>query len=350
MIPLVLALLAATLPMTGCGGESEPPRASQRSAGIETALVEVKPRLIALAGDLDTPDAEVSGMVWYDDQLVIVPQHPERLSGGGRLYFYKITRAEILACLDGAQTAPIVPERLEVAARGLPQLLAGFDGLEAVAVRGDRVYVTVEAAEDSGSVGYLVEGAIAGDLDSLRLDLSRLVRIPGPRHLPNMSCESLVVVGDRLLAVHEANGARVNPDPRACLFDLDLNFLAAVAMPTVEYRVTDATEADADGRFWVINYFYPPEGPLLDPASDPELSRHGQGRTHGGCQTVERLLEFRYDGRRVTRTETPPLLLQLRADRVCRNWEALVRLGDRGFLLMTDRYPRTLLAFVPLPD
>jgi hypothetical protein len=350
MIPLMLALLASTMLMAGCGGDTEPQRAARRSTGTEAALVEVEPQLIALAGDLDTPDAEVSGMVWYGDQLVIVPQHPERLSGGDRLYFYKISRAEILARLDSAQTAPIVPERLEVAARGLPHLLAGFDGLEAVAVRGDRVYVTVEAAEDSGSVGYLVAGAIAGDLASLRLDLSRLVRIPGPRHLPNMSCESLVVAGDRLLAVHEANGVRVNPDPRACVFDLDLNFLVAVAMPSVEYRVTDATEVDADGRFWVINYFYPPEKPLLDPASDPELSRYGQGQTHGDCQAVERLLEFRYDGQQVTRTETPPLLLRLRADRVCRNWEALVRLDERGFLLMTDRYPRTLLAFVPLPD
>jgi hypothetical protein len=306
--------------------------------------------LIALGGELGTPDAEISGMVWYKEKLVIVPQHPERLTTDGRLHFYRIAREEILARLDGAETAPIVPERVEVAARGLPQLLAGFDGLEAVAVSGNRAYVTVEAAQEGGSVGYLVEGVVAGEADSVRLDLSRLVQIPDSYRLPNMSTESLVVVNDRLIALHEANGARVNPEPRACVFDLELTLLETIAMAPVEYRVTDATEVDADGRFWVINYFFPPEAVLLDPAPDVEVSRFGQGRTHAACRAVERLLELRYDGRRITRTATPPVQLRLRADGVCRNWEALVRLDDRGFLLMTDRYPHTLLAFVPLPD
>jgi hypothetical protein len=45
----------------------------------------------------------------------------------------------------------------------------------------------------------------------------------------------------------------------------------------------------------------------------------------------------------------PPLQLQLLGDIAPRNWEGLVRLEQRGFLLVTDKYPMTFLGFVPLP-
>ena len=45
-------------------------------------------------------------------------------------------------------------------------------------------------------------------------------------------------------------------------------------------------------------------------------------------------------------TDTPPILLRLDAS-VGRNWEGIARLGDRGFLIATDKFPETLLGFVP---
>jgi hypothetical protein len=32
-----------------------------------------------------------------------------------------------------------------------------------------------------------------------------------------------------------------------------------------------------------------------------------------------------------------------------RNWEAIVRLDDLGFLIASDKYPETEIGFVPLP-
>ena len=46
-------------------------------------------------------------------------------------------------------------------------------------------------------------------------------------------------------------------------------------------------------------------------------------------------------------TETPPIQLELGPE--SRNWEGLVRLEDRGFLLMTDKFPGTILGFVGVP-
>jgi len=49
----------------------------------------------------------------------------------------------------------------------------------------------------------------------------------------------------------------------------------------------------------------------------------------------------------IQRTATPPVNLEILPDNEGRNWGAVVRLGDRGLLLMPDQYPGTLFAFVP---
>jgi hypothetical protein len=149
--------------------------------------------------------------------------------------------------------------------------------------------------------------------------------------------------------IHEANGAKVNPHPVAHVFDFSLGYLGAVPVPNIEFRVTDATELDRDGRFWVINYFYPPESDKLDPANDLWAIKFGEGPSHAKCATVERLLQFRYTEQGILKTDVPPIQLQLVSTEVCRNWEGLVRLPGRGFLLVTDKYPETILGFLPQP-
>jgi hypothetical protein len=62
---------------------------------------------------------------------------------------------------------------------------------------------------------------------------------------------------------------------------------------------------------------------------------------------VERLVELKQMPRAIVRTATPPLYLELA--NTPRNWEGVVRFDDdtrRGFLLVSDRHPTTLLAYV----
>jgi hypothetical protein len=58
-------------------------------------------------------------------------------------------------------------------------------------------------------------------------------------------------------------------------------------------------------------------------------------------------VEFRYTNAQISSTSRAPIQLELREDGRARNWEGLVRLDQRGFLLMTDKYPETILGFVP---
>jgi len=102
------------------------------------------------------------------------------------------------------------------------------------------------------------------------------------------------------------------------------------------------------GRFWVSNFFFLGNRSRLKPAPDRLVLEYELGSSHSRHATVERLVEFDYGDAGVLRTDAAPIQLQLAGDLYPRNWEGLVRLDGRGFLLATDKYPSTLLGFVPV--
>jgi hypothetical protein len=315
--------------------------------GIPTVPV----RLLDIAGPLASPRAEVSGMTWQGDTLVILPQYPDRFGEDGLLGFFAIKKTKILEALDSPDPDPIQPRLIHCRAPGLAGIVRGFNGLEAVGCIGDRYYMTVEAKDDTGMAGYLVSGHYDVIDDLVVMDLSRLISIPMGLNIFNIAEETVIIDGERVITISEANGLNLTPEPQAKVFNADADFLGLLPMPHIEYRVTDATGLDDAGRFWVMNYYYPPERAKLNPAPDPELARFGDPASFDPEKCVERLLELQLtQDDRIVRTDTPPLNLELLPDGECRNWEALVRLDRRGFLLMTDKFPGTLLAFVPFQE
>ena len=116
--------------------------------------------------------------------------------------------------------------------------------------------------------------------------------------------------------------------------------------PHIPFRLTDATSVDQQGRFWGINYKYNRDV-FSDDKVDAIAEQYGQGQSHQRYDNVERLLEFQIDEGRVSLVNQPPIQLQM-TNKEGRNWEAIVRLDDLGFLIATDKYPGSLLGFVPL--
>ncbi len=320
------------------------------AGGVPDGMPPVRPLLLPLTGPLADPRAEVSSMTWQGDTLVILPQFPDRFAEDGLLGFFAVGKQEILDVLDGGGREPIQPHLVFCRAPGLMGVVRGFDGLEAMGCIGNRYYMTVEAKDDTVMAGYLVSGHYDVIDDLVVMDLTSLNSIPMGLNISNIAEEAIIIDGERVITLSEANGLNVNPEPRAKVFNADAEFTGSLPMPQIEYRVTDATALDEAGRFWVINYFFPPERAKLDPAPDPELARFGDPASFDPDQCVERLLELQLTADdRIIRTDRPPLNLELLPDGECRNWEAVVRLDDRGFLLMTDKYPGTLLAFLPFP-
>ena len=290
---------------------------------------------IPLSAGLERPEAEISGLAWYGEQLVILPQYPERLGHN----VFVMERSAVEAWLDGRGTAP-APRAVPISATGL-ESVPGFEGFEAIAFHGDRVFVTVEI-EDGGAEGRLIAGRVDGDLEGIELDVGTTARLSPQAELDNLAYEALAVTADRVMVFYETNGKN-NAAPRVRAFDHDLRPLEDLGLAHLEYRITDVSEVEADGRLWAVNYFWP--GEEWSPGACPLAARFGVGATHARAQYVERIVPLRIGDRGVEPAGEP---LQLELDpEGARNWEGIVRLPGRGFLIVTDEHPSSMLAFVP---
>lgn len=310
----------------------------------------VRPRLLELGGPLAGREAEISSLTWNrDGDLFLLPQFPDLCGEEGLLTFFRIPRARLDAAVAGDHPGALVPEPVVCDAPWLVPLIRGYDGLESACVIGDRCFMTVEAERDTAMAGFLVSGRFTRGDGVVSITLERLTSIPLKVQLPNMSQETIIQDGHRVVTINEANGARATAAPVAHVFGPDLEDRGTIPFPRIEYRVTDATDLDAEGRFWVLNYFWPPDGRFLRPAGDPETERFGAPPWLAPGTCVERLLELQLLEDRIVRTDRPPVWIEPRADGDCRNWEAVARYGADGFILVTDKYPTTLMAHVRLP-
>lgn len=314
--------------------------------------VERPVQVIALSGPLAKAEAEISGLGWYSDTLILLPQYPQRMdpATGGALF--GLSRRQIDAYLSQAAQsqppAPLQPALIPLDSGGIEKQIPGFEGFEAVAFHDQQVFLTIEARKALTWGGYLVHGQVDPHLKNVRLDPASLTENPSQVQQMNHSDEAMLVYGDHILTFYESNGAALNPQAHASVFDLQLTRLDPLPFPPLEYRLTDASPPDSQGRFWVINYFYSGDDNLR-PTSDPLAEQYGKGPTHARLDIVERLVEYQITAQGIARTATPPVPLQLRSDGLANNWEGLVYLPGQGFLLATDKYPDTILGFVAYP-
>lgn len=298
---------------------------------------------IPLRGPMASARAELSGVAWYGDTLILLPQYPGRFDQ----QLFALHKADIVDFLLGTYTEPLEPWPIPFYEQGVLAQIWGFNGFEALTFVGDNVYLTIETEQSNSNAGYLVRGTIAPDLSEIRLDPTVATPIETQAGLSNMSDETIVAVGEQVATIYEANGLVVNQNPVVHFFDrTTLTQVGLLPLPNIEYRITDATALDTRGRFWVINYFYPG-----DRALRPILRARGvQDAIDTTAQPIERLLELQFTTEGVVRTDTLPIDLQLLDGNIARNWEGVVRLqseGVDGFLLVTDFFPETIFAFVP---
>ena len=309
------------------------------------SIMEYNPMEIKLSEEFSIKEAEYSSLAWSGQQLLLLPQFPNRFSGhmGGNIL--SISKHRIDSYISGKIDQPIEPNKIGFNDDGLSKTIPGFEGFEAIVVHGDSVYLTIEAKEGEGRFGYIVFGKADWEKQEIHLDHSSLKRIQSNLFISQMSFETLLMRDDSLIAIYEANGRKITNIPQAAVFDKALNQLDNIPIPSIEYRLTDATSISQEGVFWAINYFYPEEE-TLKPDSDPIAESFGRGKTHAKESTVERLLQLSFENGGVILGPKAPVQLTLEKG-IPRNWEGVVVLEDRGFLIIADTYPRSLFSFVP---
>ena len=318
--------------------------ACQMEAAQPASLAtELSVQVIPLSGPLAGRKAEISGMAWYGDFLVLLPQYPHKFGNA----IFAISKQEILDYLSGITAEPITPVRIQIETLILKKRLRGYEGFEAIAFSGNQVFFTLET-RPGAMQGYLVIGTISTDMKRIGLQYE-LELIPPQARLENYTDEAILVYQNQVFTIFEANGVRANPAPIAHRFDMNGFPLESVIFPNVEYRLTDVSEPDINGIFWALNVFFPMDVFKLNPATDFLAHTYGEGVTHSQNRSVERLVAFQILEQKIILADIPPIQLALESSLITRNWEALAALDQRGFLIATDKFPQTQLGFVPYP-
>ena len=312
-------------------------------------LYETRVKEIELIGIGSERFIEASGLAWFGDYLIILPQYPHKVSkknDGALLY---LTRAEIEAYLFTDSKKALEPRTVKLIAEGLDSLgKRRGSGYEAVTIKGNDIYLTIESIDNEIASSYLVAGKIFGDLDSIVVTPSFKYAITSNSGLFNIGEESIINYNNEIICIHEANGKNNTMQHSAFVLNTADFTSTKIDFPVIEYRITDATSVDSLGNFWVVNYYYPGEESLLKPSNDYYSEKYGIGRTNYRFSPIERLIKLQIVGNKIRYTNEAPIYLELGDDKGS-NWEGIVELEGKGFLIITDYYPRTLFAFVKYP-
>ena len=289
---------------------------------------------IELEGIITNPKQEISGMDWYNDNLFLLP---ENLGG----YLFMVTKNEIEKQLS-SKKGSVQPKKIIFNTPDYSKSIPGFDGFEAITFNGNSVYVSIEADQNDMMVGYIAWGNINPNSYEINILEKDIQKINTPIQIDNLSYESIIGHKNNLLLLYEANGVNLRKKPYQLSISLNDFSLKKIKGPNIEYRITDATKVEKN-KFWAINYYWPGDKKNLKPGVD-KLSKNKKVNSE---QTVERLVEFKVKRNGISLTNKKPIDLILEEGN-SRNWEAIVRFGNSGFLIATDKYPRMILAYIKI--
>ena len=291
---------------------------------------------LKLGGDLAERSIEASGLSWYKDNLIILPQFPHKWDSENDGAIYFVTKERIEKYIDGSDQIPIYGEKIKFIATGLDSIgKSRGSGYEAITFKKDTVFVSIESVNNNNATSYLVKGIINFEERKIILDSESTFEVKSQTGIYNMGEETILEFGGFIYSIHEANGEKVNQSPTVTKLDSDLREVQKINFPNIDYRITDATSVDSTGKFYAINYFYPGEFKKLRPILSEELKDYA----------IEKILEFQIMDDKIIETDKDPILISDGVSKDGNNWEGIVRLND-GFLIITDMFPMTKLIYL----
>ncbi len=303
------------------------------------------------------PRIELSSLTWIGDRLLMLPEKPDRFrdvpgtSGG----FFTLARQDILDLLDGRRSAPLIPALLPVYGTPIWPTTQSWNvtaaGFEAAALDGSTLYLLIEGESMQSATtmrSWLVTATIAPDLSRATLDLTAPVELPQQAHFHNLSYESLTIIHHQPVALYEVNSQALNPQRAAIVIDPQTGAIHTLPLPEIGARVTDMTLPDNQGVFWALSCC------LLGAAvieHDVSLiaRQYGLSALTAPLQETVQLVPLRETDRGIVAADQPIIDTAWSDQTLQENWEGIARLDDRGFLVVTDTYPRTELGFIAVP-
>lgn len=344
-----LFTLALFINLVACINEVELLGESEGKGAATTQLEEQSLIELPLHGEAANADNEYSGLAWWNDSLILLPQYPSGIWANQESKLYLIEKANILAYIENPELE-IEIETISFLDAFTGQEIAGFEGYEAIEFIGDNVYLTIEASPNGKMKAYVVKGVVEqanGKLQNIRLDQSLWLELETQNDNKNASYEALTTDGEYLYTIFEQNGEDQNEQPFVLKIDQDLSVVDELPIDRINFRLTDASRIDENGEFWMINYFFPGDT-HLKVKSDALSEKYGLGKSHLENEVVERFVKFKLENEGIKLVDEAPIYLELLPKNVARNWEGFVEFDDIGFILITDKFPNSILSFVKI--
>ncbi len=321
----------------------EPEEVEEADLGL---LMEVEVISLKRPSRIQASSFEYSGMAWYGEMLVLLPQYPAGKDNAGDGMLFAIEKEDLFKAIEDPEYELPVRD-VPIINASLGDAVRGFEGFESILFVDQEVYLTIESHSGNPMMGYLIKGEVTGELESIALYPETLVELKPFTNVSNATFEAMTYWNSSLYILYEHNSSADGRTPTAYKFSQDLKLGGEIPFPELNFRVTDATDTDADGCFWVMNYFYPGDTHLAVD-EDALMRMYGQGQTHTKQDTVERLVMLKIEEDEIVRVNQPPIYLQLLEADTARNWEGLVSLEGKGFLMITDSFPESILGFCPI--
>ena len=315
------------------------------SSTSQPLLEEVEVISLKIPERIQAASFEYSGLGWFGEDLVLLPQFPQGKDFSREANLFAISKDEILRGIGNPDLELPVRE-VPILNSDLRKVIRGFEGFESILFVGQNVYLTVESRAGNPMMGYVIRGEVQGELESITLDPESLVELVPFSSVRNATFEAMTYWNENLYVIYEHNSEQNGTQPVAYQLSQKLEILGTIPFPAINFRVTDATVSDPDGKFWVMNYFFPGDTHLAVD-QDALVLEYGVGETHAEYEPVERMVQLQIESGAITRIDQAPVYLQLLNYSIARNWEGVVLLDSLGFLLITDSFPGSTLGFCP---
>ena len=156
---------------------------------------ESKVREIYLEGPANQRSLEMSGLTWYKDELILMPQYIDHDDPA----FYAISKAKINRWLSQKSPSPIMPDKIRLDAPDFRNTIKGYQGFEAICFDGNTIYLIIESKHENLMKSFIVKGRIKRKKGIIIIDEDSLSEIKIPINIKNMGYESIAKYKNRIL-------------------------------------------------------------------------------------------------------------------------------------------------------
>ncbi len=234
---------------------------------------------ISLPPEISYYDNQFSGLYVHDQKLFLMSESRLQDNAEGKLYAIRLTDLDH-KLLDTSfvlrwQKYPLY--NLAILKNKMTAASDDYEGLEAIVINGNEVYLSVETATPSNNC-YLLKGKLSDTAVILYPDF--LIPIAKPvntngAHIYNAGYEAMAFKNNSLFTFFEYNYfKKKNEVKKLSHWSFHNNGKAhTFSMQKLPFRITDITQTAAK-HFTAINYFYKGEGAdtiYRLPASDKKM-------------------------------------------------------------------------------